>query len=335
MKILVLQMKRAGDLIVTTPALKELRRCYPDAQVTLATTSAVREILPAINSVDVKLMYRRGEPNWSLWRKVMFGNYDVCLDFTGTDRSALLTVLSKASRRITFQLIHKSRFNPIFYNEFVDSPVRQHHTIDHYLHLLRPLDIEGPKDASIVLELPEWTHKKARQVLAEARLSPPFILVHPGTARREKYWLPERWAEIIKICVSELRLPVAISGSNDSAEQDHIKRIRDALDVPHTDLSGRVDLLTLAALVRRAKMFLSVDSAPMHLAAASSVPQVALFGPTNPFHWRPRHDRAITILAGEKESDPPLQPRHELHPMSEISTHQVIDAISSLISRIA
>ena len=64
------------------------------------------------------------------------------------------------------------------------------------------------------------------------------------------------------------------------------------------DFSGKTDLLTLAALIARARLLVTVDSAPMHLAAATRTPQVILFGPTNPFHWRPRESPAL-ILQGE------------------------------------
>ena len=61
------------------------------------------------------------------------------------------------------------------------------------------------------------------------------------------------------------------------------------------DLSGKTDLLTLAAVVRKARLLVTVDSAPMHFAAAWGTPQVVLFGPTNPFHWHPRSESAVVL----------------------------------------
>jgi len=98
------------------------------------------------------------------------------------------------------------------------------------------------------------------------------------------------------------------------------------------DLSGKTDLLTLGALIAQARLLVTVDSAPLHLAAATHTPQVALFGPTNPFHWRPRESPAL-ILQGE--SGVPLQefaPREPRLPMKQISTRAVIDAMDSLLS---
>ncbi len=348
MRILVLQLKRIGDLILTTPALWALRQNLPKAHIVLAVEAGSRELLPAIDYVDDLLVHERHGQNPGTWRHLLLRHYDLCLDFTCTDRSALFAVLSKASRRVTFESVQRSRFRHVFYNEFIPSSVRESHTIDHHLHLLRALNLPIPTCAPIVLHLPEWAPRKADQLLAEAGIPDPsalpnhqssisdrqsqFILVHPGTARPEKYWPPDRWAEVIQWCESHLGLPCILSGSADGHEQSHLAAIRKACpSFPRRrDLSGRLDLLTLAALARRSSLVLTVDSAPMHLAGAFGVPQVALFGPTNPFHWRPRHDRAIILQSHGPTAPPDFRPQHPGGPMTEISTQAVIDAIVAL-----
>src|SRR4029077_15402253 len=86
-------------------------------------------------------------------------------------------------------------------------------------------------------------------------------------------------------------------------------------------------------LIARAQLLVTVDSAPVHLATATHTPQVILFGPTNPFHWRPRESPAL-ILHG-KSPEPiteflPVQPRL---PMSQISTEAVFSAMDLLLSQ--
>ena len=331
MRILVLQLKRIGDLILTTPALWALRQNLPKAHICLVVEAGCRELLPAIDFVDETLVYERCGQNGALWRHLLFRHYDVCLDFTGTDRSALFAILSKASRRVTFEWVQRSRFRHVFYNEFIASSVRDNHTIDHSMHLLRALNLPIRKEPPIILHLPEWAPRKARQLLDEAEVTGPFILVHPGTARPEKYWPADRWAEVIEWCEAHLQMPCVLSGSQDGHEQSHIAAIKRACPaVAGRDLSGRLDLLTLATLARSAALVLTVDSAPMHLAGAFGVPQVALFGPTNPFHWRPRHERAIIIQSHGPISPPEFRPQHPGGPMREISTQAVIDAIVAL-----
>src|SRR5205085_6602530 len=98
------------------------------------------------------------------------------------------------------------------------------------------------------------------------------------------------------------------------------------------DLSGKIDLLTLAALIAQARLLVTVDSAPMHLAAATDTPQVVLFGPTNPFHWRPRQRKALILQGKSPEPIGHFAARQERLPMKLISTQAVIDAMNSLLS---
>ncbi len=116
MRILVLQLKRIGDLILTTPALWALRQNLPKANIVLAIEAGSRELLPAIDYVDDILVHERHGQNASTWLHLLLRPYDLCLDFTGTDRSALFAVLSKASRRVTFEWVQRSRFRHVFYN---------------------------------------------------------------------------------------------------------------------------------------------------------------------------------------------------------------------------
>ena len=332
MRILALQLKRIGDLILTTPALWAVRQHLPKAHIVLAVEAGSQELLPAIDFVDETLIYERhGQNNGPLWRHLLLRHYDTCLDFTGNDRSALFAVMSKARRRIAFEWVQRSRFRRVFYNEFVSSSVRENHTVDHYLHLVRGLNLPIRKESPIVLHLPEWAPRKAGQLLEEIGVSGPFAIVHPGTARPEKYWPAARWAEVIKWCETHLQMPCLLTGSADGHEQNHLAAIKKSHPaIAARDISGRLDLLTLAALTQSASLVLSVDSAPMHLAGAFGTPQVALFGPTNPFHWRPRQERAIVIQSHGPIAPPEFRPQHPGGPMTEISTQTVIDAIVAL-----
>lgn len=332
MKILVLQLKRIGDVILTTPVLAALRGALPGASITLAITETAEELLPAMSYINEGLVYRRSRGNGPLWWKLISSQYDVCLDFTGTDRSALIAMLSKAHSRVTYQWVRKSTYRPFFYNRFINSAVRDFHTVDHYLHLLTALDIDGI-GTPVTLHLPDWARKKAQQKLERLGVSGDYAVVHPGTARHEKYWKADRWAAVIAHCEEKAGLPCVITGGSDSRETAHLDILRRSMRTPVRDLAGQLDLLTLAAVTERARVVLSVDSGPMHLAAAFGTPQVALFGPTNPFHWRPRHDRAIVLLAaGREEGQLEFKPRHDPAVMSQISTEQVIRATDRALS---
>src|SRR3954471_7096813 len=263
MNILLLQLKRIGDLILTTPAIAALREKIPDASISLAVSSAVKELLPAIGGID-KIYEVRGKTDDALgWIALSLGKFDYCLDFTRNDRSAFLTFLSAAGKRITAdhpQLRTKLRARS--YNEFVEAPVGFLHTVDYHLALLKSLGIENASRA-IRLELPEDTVARAEELLRTADVGPDFVCFHPGSARAEKFWEANRWAEAIDHCARETGMPCVLTGGRSSMEHAQIAGIKAAAKSKPIDFSGKTNLLSLAALVRKARLLVTVDSAPM------------------------------------------------------------------------
>lgn len=342
MRVLALQLKRIGDLVLTTPALRALKSA--GAHVTLVLTDGTAALLPMLeDAVDTPLVYRSRGGNGALWRRIWHDRFDACVDFTGRDRSALLTLVSGAKTRVVARpALRRGRWRRAFYNAVADAPVRSRHTVDHYLDHLAPLGLTPPDDplAGPMLRLPPEAVRRADEILAAHGVgaAEEFIVVHPGSARVEKYWLPERWAEIIAFCQTEFnRRCVLTGGSGDPTEDAHLARLRAALAARGercVDLAGQLDLVTLTAVLARASLFLGVDSGPMHLAAAWRRPQIVLFGPTNPFHWRPRHPACQVLQAGHGEE--PVRgfaERSPGGPLDLISTRAVINCIEGMPSR--
>jgi predicted lipopolysaccharide heptosyltransferase III len=332
MNILLIQLKRIGDLILTTPAIAALRDKFPGASISLVVSAAVKELLPAIGGVD-KVYEVRGKTDDALdWIALSLGKFDYCLDFTRNDRSSFLTFLSGARKRITSDHPNlRTKLRARSYNEFVEAPVGFLHTVDYHLALLKPLGIENASRA-IRLGLPEETVARAEELLRTAEVGPDFVCFHPGSARAEKFWEANRWAEAIDQCARETGMTCVLTGGRSSVEQAQIAAIKAAAKSKPTDLSGKTNLLTLAALVRKARLLVTVDSAPMHFAAAWDTPQVVLFGPTNPFHWHPRSDSAIVLLGGNTHPLAEFSPKQRAVPMNQISTQAVIDAMEALLS---
>jgi predicted lipopolysaccharide heptosyltransferase III len=330
--ILLIQLKRIGDLILTTPTIAALREKYPRASISLVVSAAVKELLPAITGID-KIFEVRGKTDDALdWIALSLGKFDYCLDFTRNDRSSFLTFLSGARKRITSDHPNlRTKLRARSYNEFVDAPVGDLHTVDYHLGLLKPLGIENASRA-IRLRLPDETTAQAKALLRTANVGEDFVCFHPGSARSEKFWDAKRWAEVIDHCASETGMSCILTGGRSSIEQAQIASIKAAAKSKPIDLSGKTNLLTLAALVRKARLLVTVDSAPMHFAAAWDTPQVVLFGPTNPFHWHPRSESAIVLLGGNDGPVTEFNPKQRAVAMNQISTEAVIDAMEALLS---
>jgi ADP-heptose:LPS heptosyltransferase len=331
--ILVVQLKRLGDLILTTPALVGLRQAMPQAKITLLIDRYSEELVPALPMVDEIWTYDRSG-SLPIWLKLMFREYDYCLDFTGNDRSALVTFFSKAANRVSFSFVARRRHRSWIYTDLVSSSIRDLHTVDHYLDLSRFLGFSGPPPET-ALTLPEDVVRAVPEILREIGLTTPFFVVHPGTARREKYWLPERWAEVIRYLCNRLPLACLFTGGSDRGEIEHIRAIRKELGqtVSVFNLAGQLPFLVTAAMIQQSRFFLGVDTAAAHVASFFERPELVLFGPTNPFHWHPRNQLGYVLRAGGKASYHPIDPREPGRPMSDLSTQTVIDAMESLLNR--
>ena len=333
MKILLLQLKRIGDLILTTPAVAALRESFPDTQLTIVVSSECAELLPAIPNVDHTLMARRTPRDLALFFSIAARRFDYCIDLTGNDRAAFLALLSGARKRVvSYRVGEQSKMRARAYTDFVRVRMRDTHTIDYNLALLEPLGVQAPASRAPHLHLPQVAREKADALRRDWKITKPYVILHPGSARREKLWEPGRWAEVIDHFGRNNDIDLVLTSGPSPDEQANVAAIKSKALQQIIDLSGKTNLLTLAALVNRARLLVTVDSAPMHLAAATRTPQVVLFGPTNPFHWRPRESQAL-ILQGESAARAtefsPAQPRFA---MSQISTEAVISAMDLLLS---
>jgi len=330
--ILLLQLKRIGDLILTLPAIATLRENFPTAKMTLAISSECADLLPGIPNVNRILLVRRNLRDLALFLGLARERFDYCIDFTRNDRSALLAFLSGARKRIVYR--RRDRFQERrarVYSDFVKVRKLAMHTIDYNLALIGPLSVRNVSRA-LHLELPQEVREKANALRRDSKINEPYVIFHPGSARAEKFWEPQRWADVIEHVRSGSQISLVLTGGASRAEQKHLREVKVRLGQPVIDLSGKTDLLTLAALIEQARLLVTVDSAPMHLAAATQTSQVILFGPTNPFHWRPLDSSAL-ILQGESAS--PLtefSPEQPCLPMRQISTAAVIGAMDLLLS---
>src|SRR5262249_15813902 len=124
--------------------------------------------------------------------------FDCCIDLTRNDRSAFLTLLSGARKRVaSYRVRDQSETRALLYTDLAGVRVRDMHTIDYNLALLKPLGIHadstGPE-----LNLPQTADEKADVLRRNSKITRPYLILHPGSARREKLWEPERWAEVVK-----------------------------------------------------------------------------------------------------------------------------------------
>lgn len=341
-KILVLQLRRIGELVLTTPALDLLRTTWPSARITLVVSQSCLELAPTLPRMDEVLAFQPAlSSNRKLFRRLLTGHFDVCLDFSGTDRSALFSILSRAKRRVAFEWARKGPLRRLIYQNFVQVALSSQHTLDQMLELLRPVGMQVPSgECTPTLSVPQIAQRRVQLLLRECGITGEFALIHPGSAAPEKFWLPERWAEAILHIQHNHGLPCILTGGSDPEEQNHLRAIQTALamlgtgPLPHplVVLAGNLDLTMLTAIAACCRVAVSCDSALMHIVSAFERPQISLFGPTNPFHWRPRHRFSKVLRAADpSHTAESFSPDAPTAPMSEIPSAALCKEIDALI----
>src|SRR5437773_6902799 len=245
-----------------------LRQDFPDARITLIVSNECADLLPAISSADRILVAQRNLSDIAIVVALARERFDYCIDFTRNDRSAFLAFLSGARRRVvSYRVRDQSKIRARIYNRFVDNRMRDMHTVDYNLALAEPLGVRNASRA-VHLGLPEPAREKAKKLLRDSKIDSHFIIFHPGSARIEKFWDPARWAQVISHTGQNTDLDLVLTSGASPLEQVHIAEIKAKTRQRIVDLSGRTDLLSLAALIAQARLLVTVDSAPMHLAAA-------------------------------------------------------------------
>jgi ADP-heptose:LPS heptosyltransferase len=334
-RILLLQLKRIGDFILTAPAVAALRAAKPRAEIVAVVPANMAEIARCFSGITRVLPYRPRALNLRTWISIAAGSWDACVDFAGTDRTAFMTRLSRAVRRIGYGKFADSPSKALAYTQLNEASVRDLHTIDFHLALIGEITGAGEEVAPPFFALPQAVSKWSAAKLASLGVTGRYAVVHPGTARPEKLWEPDRWAAVAAHLSNVEGLRVVLTGSNDVIEAPHLAALKKLLTVPVIDLAGKLSLMQTAAVIAGADLVLGVDSMAMHMAALFERPQIVLFGPTNPFHWRPRHEKAVVIVAGHAGPATQFDPRADGAEMNLISTEQIIGAMRCLRQRSA
>jgi lipopolysaccharide heptosyltransferase I len=276
-RLLVVRLGSFGDLIHTLPAVAAIRRGHPpDLEIDWLVDAAhagFLELVPAVTRL-VPLAGRTTRAWLEARRALKARRYDVAADFQGLIKSAALARLSGAARVIGFD--RQSLREPaagVFYTERVTVGERGH-VIEKNLRLASSIGARsGP------LEFPISAVESASARAAQATAGGPYALINPGAAWPNKRWPPDRLAAIARLLRDRHQLASIVlwgPGEADAAEAVAASSAGAARLAPQTTWT---DVLALA---RGARLIVSGDTGPLHLAAAVGVPAVALFGPTNP-----------------------------------------------------
>jgi lipopolysaccharide heptosyltransferase I len=202
------------------------------------------------------------------------GRYDVVLDLQGLLKSSLYSLATRARLRVGFAAAREGARLTLTHR--VETPPQPVHAVDRYLALAAAVDAtDEVREFTIALD-------PADVAAAQALLAPlprPRVVLHPAARWRTKLWPADRW-RALGAALAQAGWGAILTGG--AADASLAEEIVGGLEHPPLNLVGRLGLKGLAALLRGADLMVTVDSGPMHIAAAVGAPIVALFGPTDP-----------------------------------------------------
>ena len=293
-KVLLIRLRRIGDILLTTPAARALRTALPGAELVYVLEEPYRPLVEGNPDIDRVIAVPGGQTRrdfLALVRSVRKEGFDAVIDFHGGPRASLLALLSGAKVRAGYDIKYRKRF----YGLRVPRAPKEGrvHSVVNHVNLVRALGLE-------VGDVPGLVLPKGRT--SAFRPSVPYLVLHIGAGTRFRYWGTENLIRLVGLLEGLRGLRVALVGGAEDREAE-AAILKDA---PGTlSFVGRLDLAGTADLIRGATAFVGPDSGPMHIATAAGTPLVAWFGPTLPANFAPwKPSAAVRIVERDLDCRP-------------------------------
>lgn len=278
-RVLVVRLSAIGDVIHSLPVACALREAFPHCAVGWVVESRAAALLRGHPAIDELVEVPRGflkSPGylWQLRRRLRQWHPDVAIDVQSLSKSAVVAWLSGARWRIGFARPQGREIAPWLDRVLVQP--KAVHVVEQYLELLEPLGIRRP---AVRFGIPELLGEAeaAAAWIEQYGLGGGFAVLNAGSGWPSKQWPSERFAALACHLGEVWRLPSLVVWSGEGE-----RRLAEAIvggAGGHARLAPATSLRELAALVRRARLFVSSDTGPLHLAAALGTPCVGLYGP--------------------------------------------------------
>ena len=320
--ILIIKLGALGDVVLSLPQLARIQAAHAAARITLLTAPEYAGLFAGFPHVHVVSFQRRGVPEMlRLLTWLSRQSFDVVYDLQGSRRSRIMTLLSRAPRRI-------GRHPGIAYTHTPPSGTTALHAFDRFNVVLEAAGIA----AAVPCFQPAWFAAAVPAVTAwlqdNGLQGKPLVLLHAGSSRR---WHSKRWEEAafreLATRLADRGLSIVWTGAD--ADRDLNRRLSADAGI---DATGRFGCLELAALARQAVFAVATDSGPMHLFSMAGLPVYAFFGPTD---WRRSHalGQESRILTHPVSCSPcylPVCPPHRQHAcLREITPDMVIERLEA------
>jgi heptosyltransferase II len=330
LRILIIRLSSFGDIILTEPITAVLRKTYPDAEIDFLTNEQYATLPRMFPNISTVFSWNNDKQSLDILKE---RNYDLVLDLHGKLRSFLIRFKLGAPQNITYNKKHGLRSNIV--KKLTHKTIGS--TTELYASVLDKMGIpyKLPRPVLIPLRQKDPLMRDAFKEKRESRRI--FVGVFPGANHITKIYPIEQMSAVLSSLPDDWKLCFVFMGGIQEKTINTI--LKKSVKYPSIDLTGQLDFLNLAYIVSELDLVISMDSGPMHLAAALEKPQVAIFGATHTkLGFGPQNPKAIVIENNIKCQPCSLHggdkcPKGHFKCMKDINPKEVVKAMIDLYEK--
>ena len=281
-RILIINVNWLGDVIFSSPFIRAIREAYPDSYIACVTPPRCRDILTANSRLNELIVLDENGAERSFLGKMKFAlklrgeKFDTAFILHRSFTRALMTVLAGIKERVGYDTKRRG----ILLTKRVVLPSGNIHKVEYFLKLADAVGSDtSKKDYEFFIT--EQDRVRAGRILKTAGVdySDRIVILNPGGNWNPKRWPTDRFSQAADALIEKYGIKVVITG----AEKDEIlaDEIFRGMKNKAISICGKTNIRELAAVLERAKLVISGDSGPMHIAVSVRTNVIALFGPTS------------------------------------------------------
>ncbi|HVS26948.1 MAG TPA: glycosyltransferase family 9 protein [Burkholderiales bacterium] len=286
-RVLVVITRRIGDVLLATPLIRSLKRAWPQAQIDVLVFAGTEEVISANPDIQSVITIAERPDLWTHLKLVahLLRRYDLAFSCLPGDRPTLYAWLAGKKRVGLLEADAKNRWKQRLLNQWTSFDNLNTHTVLMHLKLAELLNISKHYEVLV-----SWSDTTAAYIdalfLSSQAPNQRLAVLHLYPKFNYKMWHAQGWSELSR-WLAKQGLRIVLTGSAAPEELDYIEKILPLLPQDTLNLAGRLNLEQSSCLLSRAAIYVGPDTVVTHIAAALSVPTVALYGPTNPVKWGP------------------------------------------------
>ncbi len=275
-KICIVRLSALGDVILAIPAVKAIRKHFPNAEITWIIE---KKFLPAVDEIDGITFFPIDKPKtlsdyYRLWKRVRTKHYDVLLAMQASFRANLIYPLITSETKIGFDSRRAKDFQKLFITHPI--PKEDHHLLDGFMSFAKVLGIphgEAVWHPIVDKEDILWVKHEVGQT--------GYVIINVATSKKERNWPITKYIELIKTISNTFDYKIVLTGGNSKTELETAEFICQK-NSGVVNLAGRTSIKKLMALLKHSVVLISPDSGPVHIARAFNTPVLGLYAIARP-----------------------------------------------------